>query len=80
MESQALTLLVAVSGAAAGSIGTWVVGRYRDRERDATRADQALRDKVHQLEIRIVRMETDLGFYAGMGYKRTQEDLDAQQD
>lgn len=70
---------LALVGAGAGAFGAWIVGRLRDRERDETAARTALQEKVHQLEIRIVRMEHDLAFYLNAGTRRVKEGLDAQQ-
>ncbi|MEK6975199.1 MAG: hypothetical protein AABY18_02520 [Candidatus Thermoplasmatota archaeon] len=67
MDPQILTVLVALLGTVAGSLGTWMVSRYRDRERDASQADQTLRDKVHQLEIRIVKLEVENNAFIAVG-------------
>lgn len=79
MQAESLTLLVALLGAAAGSLGTWVVSRFRDRERDAKEAKRALREKVHHLEMRIVRLETGFGFYANFAAERFEGVADAEQ-
>lgn len=79
MDPQTLTLPVALVGAAAGSLGTWVVSRLRDRERDAQETKQALWEKVHHLEMRIVRLETGFGFYANFAAERFEGVADAQQ-
>ena len=79
MDTQSLTLLVALIGAAAGSLGTWVVSRFRDRERDAKETKHALWEKVHHLETRIVRLETGFGFYANFAADRFEGVADAQQ-
>lgn len=67
----------ALAGAIVGSFGVWLTARLRDRERDAMAQGKALQDKVHQLEIRIVKMERDLDFYLTAGTRRIQEGLDA---
>ena len=79
MDSLTIAVAGAMAGAAAGSVGTWMVSALRDQERDSKAANRAIVEKVHQLELRMVKVETDLGFYVNLGSRRAQEGMDAQQ-
>ena len=70
MDDLWIAVLSALAGAASGSFGAWLTTRLRDRERDSRGASEGLREKVHHIELRIVRLETEFSFYAAVAAKR----------
>ena len=72
-------LFFATAGAAVGAWATWLADKARDRRLAGESRSQTLEEKVHHLEVRIVRLETELGFYAVLGRSQIQEAGRAQQ-
>lgn len=73
-----VALVSAVAGAAAGSAATWWAQRHESRLQRQSATDRGVQDKLHQLELRIVRLEAESNAFTLAGQLSSRpEDLDA---
>jgi hypothetical protein len=64
---------VVAAGAGLGVAGTWLTDRLRERQRATVSDSRALQAKLHEFELRIVRLETAVGFYSKVGRQRKED-------
>ena len=80
MDQFQVAVAAAAAGAGLGVAGTWLTDRLRERQRAASSGHRALQAKLHEFELRIVRLETAVGFYSKVGRQREEGEHVPQQD
>jgi len=80
MDAFVVALASAVVGAGCGALGTWWTGRLRDHEQEARSDHRSLQAKLHEFDVRIVRLEALVGFYSRLGRQREEDDDVPQQE
>lgn len=76
MNDPALAVTATVAGALLGGVATWwLQSRLHHLQRQEAR-NSAVMEKLHQLDMRIVKVEAELRVLNSIGYLRTPEEDD----